>query len=279
MKQNILVVGATGTVGTEIVKGLKAEGRNVRSATSKSGNIPADQVHLNLQTGEGRSEAFKGIDRVFMLSPGGLLNQDALLIPLIDEAKKHSIKKVVLMTAMGANANPEAPLARVEQALEKSGLSYNIIRPNWFFQNFNTFWLGDILEAGNVLLPAGTAKVSFIDARDISAVAVKLLSSDEFNNQAFELTGPEAIDHNAVVQVLSEVSGKKIGYKEISPSEFKVNITKRGVSPEYADFLNLILGFLREGYSAGITDSVQKITGKKPRSVLTYAQDNKQNWS
>ncbi|HEY1078516.1 MAG TPA: NAD-dependent epimerase/dehydratase family protein, partial [Bdellovibrio sp.] len=69
MKQNILVVGATGTVGTEIVKGLKAEGHNVRSATSKSGNIPADQVHLNLQTGGGRSEAFKNIDRVFLLSP------------------------------------------------------------------------------------------------------------------------------------------------------------------------------------------------------------------
>ena len=278
MKQNILVIGATGTVGSEIVKGLKAEGHNVRAATSKSSGIQADQVHLNLQNGEGRSEAFKGIDRLFLLSPAGYLNQDALLIPLIEEAKKQNVKKVVLMTAMGANANPEAPLAKVEQALEKSGLPYNIIRPNWFLQNFHTFWLGDILETGNVLLPAGTAKVSFIDARDISAVAVKLLSSDEFKNQAFELSGPEAIDHSAVAKVLSEVTGKKIGYKEVSPSEFKTNITKRGVPPEYADFLNLILGFLREGYSAAVTDSVQKITGKKPRSVLTYAQDNKQNW-
>lgn len=224
----ILIVGASGTVGSELQRLLTQEGYPVRAATSKAAKT-SDHVQLNLVTGEGIKDAFNGVDRAFFLSPPGYADQYALLSPLIQEAKRRGLKKVVLMTAMGANAYETSPFRRAETVLEKSGLNYNIIRPNWFLQNFHTFWAQGIAEQDKILLPAGSAKVSFIDARDIAAVATKLLISDEFNNQAFDLTGGEAVDHTEVAKAISERSGRRIVYQEITPKEFSDNLLKSGL--------------------------------------------------
>lgn len=278
-KELTLVVGSSGTVGSELLKLLKEQGLHVRATTSKQVvENRSDLVHLNLATGEGLSKAFEGVDKVFLLSPPGYVDQYAMLSPLIQEAKRRNLKKVVLMTAMGANTDQTSPFRRAELELENSGLAYNIIRPNWFFQNFNTFWIQGINKQGQILLPAGAAKVGFIDARDIAAVAAKLLTSEEFANQDFDLTGPEAVDHVQVAAVLSEVSGKKIMYQEIDTDTFKTGLVKAGLPVDYADFLILIFGFLRQGYSAGLTENVQKIFGRAPRSLSTYAEDYKFAW-
>ena len=275
----ILVVGASGTVGSEVIKLLKSQGLRTRATTSKKVKDSSELMHLNLVTGEGISKAFEGVDRAFFLSPPGYANQHALLSPLIQEAKRRGLKKVVLMTAMGANANDAAPFRRAELELEKSGLKYNIIRPNWFMQNFHTFWIQGIQEFSKILLPAGTAKVSFIDARDIAATAVALLTSDKFDGQDFDLTGPEAVDHSEVASALSRVAERKILYQEISADEFLSALITAGLPKDYAEFLVLIMGFLREGYSARKTTHVKDITGRAPRSLEQYANDYKLNFT
>ena len=277
MTNLILVVGASGVVGSGVVARLKEQGHAVREASSKP-NPGAGRVHLNLLTGEGRTEAFEGVDKAFFLSPAGYTNQADILIPLIQEAERRKLKKVVLMTAMGANANDELPLRRAEIALEQSGLNFNILRPNWFLQNFHTYWMQGIREQGKILVPGGTAKVSFIDARDIAAVAAKLLTSDQFARQAFELTGPAAVDHTEVAQALSKVSGKTIAYEEITPEQLKKSLLAGGVPEDYADLLNIIFSYLRQGYNAGVNDSVKQITGKDPISLASYAQDFQNQW-
>lgn len=277
MKSTILVVGASGTVGTELVKFLSEAGQDVRLATSRKASRK-NQVHLNPLTGEGVEASFQGLDKAFLLSPAGYVDQGAFLQPLLAQAKKHKLKKVVLMTAMGANANPAAPLAQAEATLERLGLPFNIIRPNWFLQNFYSFWGHDITTKGKILLPAGDAKVSFIDARDIARVAAKLLTSSEFDNQAFELTGSVAISHAEAAAALSQATGKKIDYEEASPEELKSKLVGAGLSPEYSDFLNVIFGFLKLGYSAPVTDAVKKITGRDPIRVEAFAQDYKSKW-
>lgn len=278
-KDLVLVVGASGTVGSELSRLLQEQGYLVRATTSKPvKDGSTNKVHVNLATGEGLKQAFEGVDKAFFLSPPGYADQYAMLSPLIQEAKRRGLKKVVLMTAMGANASDETPFRRAEIDLEKSGLSYNIIRPNWFMQNFNTFWIQGIREQKKILLPAGTAKVSFIDARDIAAVAAKLLTSDEFNNKDFDLTGPESVDHAQVAEAISKVTGQKISYQEIKPEELKAGLSAAGLPKDYVEFLLLIMGFLREGYSARTTDNVKMITGKPPRSLAAYTQDYKGFW-
>lgn len=275
----ILIVGASGTVGTELLKILKAQKYQTRATTSKPVSSKDDLIPMNLATGDGIKDAFEGVDRAFFLSPPGYADQHALLSPLIQEAKRRGLKKVVLMTAMGANAVETSPFRRAEIELEKSGLNYNIIRPNWFLQNFNTFWLHGILEQNKILLPAGNAKVSFIDARDISAVAAKLLTTDHFDRQAFDLTGPEAVDHFQVAAVLSNVLGRKIEYQDTAPEVLRKTLLNAGAPADYVNFLLMIFGFLKEGYNARITSSVQDIAGLKPRTLSQYAIDYKQIWS
>ena len=273
-----LVIGANGTVGTELVRLLDAQGHSVRKATSKAVTDPAREVHLNLATGAGLANAFAGVEQAFVLCPPGYTNQDELLIPAIDAAKAQGVRKLVLMTAMGANADEAAPLRKAEVHLIHSGLAYNIIRPNWFMQNFNTFWIQGILEHGKIFLPVAQAKGSFIEARDIAAVAAQLLSSDAFANQEFDLTGSVALDHDAVAQVLSAETGKSIGYQDIPPDALRSGLLAGGVPAPYAEFLLLILGYFKAGYSERTTDAVQTILGRAPGTLEQYAHDYRAAW-
>ena len=118
----ILVVGASGTVGSELSCLLAAEGETVVKATSRKPGA-ADQVQLDLVSRAGLKAAFDAIDRAFFLAPPGHADQEALLAPLIDEAKARGLKKVVLMTAMGANADENTPMHKAERRLEASGLA------------------------------------------------------------------------------------------------------------------------------------------------------------
>ena len=273
----ILIVGASGTVGSELSRVLSAQGETVLKATSRA-PAGADQVQLDLLNPAGLQAAFSGVDRAFFLVPPGHVNQDVLLAPLIDEAKARGLKKVVLMSAMGANADENAPLRKAERRLEASGLAWNVIRPNWFMQNFNTFWLHGIQTAGQIFLPVGAAKGSFIDARDIAAVAARLLTSDTFANRDFDLTGPRALDHAEVAAILTQATGKAIGYTEITPDAMRQGLLGAGLPPAYAEFLLVILGYFKAGYAERTTEAVLQISGRAPRTIEQYAKDYRASW-
>jgi uncharacterized protein YbjT (DUF2867 family) len=276
-QEKILAIGASGTVGSGIVRILKKQGHAVVAATSKKAVDP-DQVFVNVVTGEGLRAAFEGVDRAFFLSPPGHADMYGILAPLIQEAKRRALKKVVLMTAFGANASDETPFRRAELDLERSGLAFNVIRPNWFFQNFNTYWIQGIREQAKILVPAGPAKASFIDTRDISAVAAKLLVDDTLSNSAFDLTGPESVDHAEVAQAISKATTKTVTYESIPADTLKQGLLSAGFAKDYVEFFMLITGFLREGYNAPVTGAVREILGRDPISLAQYASDSKKAW-
>jgi uncharacterized protein YbjT (DUF2867 family) len=135
-----LVIGANGQIGSTLASLLAAQGQNVRRATSRATSQPGE-AHVNMATREGLPAALAGADQLFLMAPPGHANQHELLIPAIDAAKAARVRKVLLLSAMGANADDSIPLRRAELHLERSGLTWNVIRPNWFMQNFHTFWL------------------------------------------------------------------------------------------------------------------------------------------
>lgn len=273
-----LVIGANGTVGSELVKLLENQGHPVRRATSRAPHGPG-QVHLNLLTQEGLSQAFDGVERAFLLAPPGHLNQDTLLKPLIDEAARLGLRKVVLMSAMGANADDSGGLRKAEVHLERSGVPYNIIRPNWFMQNFHTFWLQGIVQFNKILLPVGQARGSFIDARDIAAVAAELLMSSRFDHRDFDLTGPQALNHDEVALILARETGRPIRHEDITPEAMRTVLLDVKLPPDYAEFLLIILGFFKAGHAERTTDAVLQITGSAPRTFEQYAKDYRTAWA
>jgi uncharacterized protein YbjT (DUF2867 family) len=274
----ILVVGANGTVGNVLVQQLTDAGQAVRRA-GRGGGSGGDQVTLDLATGAGLAQAFANVDAAFLMCPPGHVDQDRLLNPAIDAARAAGVRKLVLMTAMGADADPNAPLRVAERHLEASGLRWNVIRPNWFMQNFNSYWLAGILGHDTIFLPTGSARGSFIDARDIAAVAAVLLTRANFDGQAFDLTGGEALDHHEVAAILSRVVGRTITYAGIEPEAMREHLLAAGLPPPYADFLLLILGFFKAGYAERITDAVARITGRAPRRFEDYARDHRAAWA
>lgn len=273
-----LVIGANGQIGSALVSLLAAQGQTVRRATSRAAS-QAGEVTVNMASGEGLAAALTGTDQLFLMAPPGYANQHELLIPAIDAAQAAGVRKLLLLSAMGANADDSIPLRRAELHLEHSGLAWNVIRPNWFMQNFHTFWLHGIQTAGQIFLPVGDAKGSFIDTRDIAAVAAKLLSGDEFVNAAHDLTGSESMDHTQVAAILSAAAGRTIGYTDIPEDAMRQGLLGAGLPADYAEFLLVILGAFKAGYSAAITDSVQRITGRAPIRLEQYAQDFKAHWA
>ncbi|HET7403572.1 MAG TPA: SDR family oxidoreductase [Usitatibacter sp.] len=276
-----LVIAASGTVGSRVVRDLVAKGHSVRATTHRREAVgtrgAVETVHLDLATGNGIAAAFEGVNGAFLLSPPGYADQYKLLSPLVAEAKRQKLGKVVLMTAFGANA-ADTPFRRVEIELERSGLRWNVIRPNWFMQNFQTFWLQGINEQGKILLPVGKGKASFIDARDIAAVAARLLTTHDEDGKAFDLTGPESLDHDDVARILSEETGRRIVFEEIDPQPLRDGFVAAGVPADYADFLIAILGYVKQGYNAAVTPDVKRLLGREPIAFRRYARDERAAW-
>jgi uncharacterized protein YbjT (DUF2867 family) len=275
MSQKILVLGATGNVGQPLVRALLARGQHVKAASRSGTSVAGSEgVVFDYARPDTLHAAFDGVDRAYVMLPAGHVNSKELLLPVIQAAADRDVK-VVLQTVFGVDADDSIPYRQVELALEQSGTPYVILRPNWFSDNFHNFWKTGI-DHGQIALPAGTGKSSFIDVRDIAESAAVALTTDRFDGQSFNLTGPEAISYADAAQLLSEVTGKPVRYVPIDDSAFVEALTGVGVARDYADFLASIFHPVREGWTAAVTDHVQTLTGHAPRSLATYARDNAQ---
>lgn len=279
----VLIFGATGNVGHEVVRLLSAAGHEVVATTRRPSAQPASPgvrwVAVDAVTGEGVDAAFAGVSRAFLLSPPGHADQHAVLAPLLAAASRHQLAKVVLMTAQGVeHAPPEAPFRRAELALEASGLPHAILRPGWFMQNFHTFWAGGIQARDAIEVPAGDARTGFIDARDIAAVAAALVVRDGTDG-GLTLTGPEALTHAEVAARLSSVAGRTIRYDNVSPEAFREGLLRAGLPADYAQVLVTLFEGVRAGWAAGLTGEVRRVTGREPISFAQYASDFRQAYA
>ncbi len=280
---NTFVYGGTGLVSGKLIELLLEKGHHViagtRNPSIQKASAQLEWVQADVSNPKLGQEKLGSVDSMFLFSPPGYTNQFDILSPWIDAAKSHKVKKIVLMTAMGVDsAPPESPMRKLEIYLENSGLEYVILRPNWFMQNFHTFWISGILNDKKIYFPGGDAKTSFIHSHDISACALAALESNDFNNNAYTLTGKEALTHSEVAKILSNATGLNIEYVDITPEDFQKGLLSAGLPEDYASFLVMIAGALKAGYSSAILDNVQKLTGKPPKTFEVYAKDNSQKW-
>lgn len=273
MSGQILVFAANGNVGHPLVAALLARGEQVKAA-SRSGKAVggAQGVAVDMDNPSTLASAFEGVDRVFLLAPTGSLDITGRLLPVIEAAAARKVK-VVLMTALGVDADDAIPYRQVELALERSGTPFVIVRPNWFADNFHTFWkLG--IDHGVIAVPAADGKTSFIDTRDIAESAAAALTTDRFDGRTFNLTGPEALNYGEAAAVLSRATGKAVAYTPVDDDAFVGILTGAGVPEPYARFLATLFHPVREGWTARVTGDVETLTGHAPRLLATYAQDN-----
>ncbi|WP_165313976.1 SDR family oxidoreductase [Vibrio ziniensis] len=269
----VLVLGASGNVGRPLVEELLAKGEQVKAA-SRSGKAmgAAEGVVFDYSDSSTFDSAFEGVDRAYVMLAGGYVAIKELLIPVVEAAAARNVK-VVFQSVLGVDADDSIPYRQVEIALENSGVPYVILRPNWFSDNFHTYWKAGI-DQGVIAVPAADGKSSFIDVRDIASSAAAALSTDKFDNQAFNLTGPEAFSYAEAAAKISSALGKPVQYQAIEEGAFCDMLKSVGVPADYAEFLTSIFYPVREGWTAGVSDAVQVLTGKPARSLDSYIKDH-----
>ena len=273
MGKKILVTGATGNVGHHLVRDLIGKGEKVVAATRHATAVPgAEARRFDLTDPATLPGLFEGVDRAYLMVPAGHVNVLDLMLPLIDAAAKAGVK-VVLQSVFGVDADDEIPYRKAEIALERSGVPFVILRPNWFADNFHTYWREGVRH-GVIAVPAADGASSFIDTRDIAASAAAALTSDRFDGQAFNLTGPEGLTYAEAAAILSDAAGRAVRYQPTDDAAFVGMLTGAGVPADYAGMLAAIFHPVRQGWTATVTGDVRTLTGRDPIALKTYARDN-----
>jgi uncharacterized protein YbjT (DUF2867 family) len=285
MENTVLVLGATGTVGREVVAGLRRKGIPVRAGT-RLPNSPAatrlecELVECDFERPETYPPALAGARSVFLIARPGDEHADEFARPLIDEMIRQGVGHVVNLSAMGADTRDDFSLRKVERYLEESGLEWTHLRPNWFMQIFSTRPLLTAIRAtGKIQVPAGDARISFIDARDVAAVATAALTEPGHQGKAYTLTGPDALDHVSVARAISSVTGRAVEYLALSEDQARSGLRLSGMEAERIERLIQFYRLVRHGACAPVSADVPRILGRPPISFAQFAQENASAWA
>lgn len=280
---SILVTGATGNVGEEVVKALQARDmtfrvgvRNVERVQDTFGN-DVDVVRFDFLDESSFSKAFDGIDALFLVRPPQLANVEKEIIPALDAAIKAGVKHMVFLSLQGVENNKVTPHYKIEQYLLQADVDYTFLRAGFFMQNLSTTHQKEIRERDEIAVPVGKALTSFIDVRDIAAVAVEALTDRKHRNQSYTLTGSEALSYYQVADILSEALGRTIRYTNPSPFRFFF-AQQRLAGIGYAFVVTMLYTITRFGNASEVSDDVKAILAREPISFRTFVWDYRDYW-
>ena len=285
-QESILVTGASGNIGSEVVKQLLvvAPAVSIKAAVHSRQNVKkvkdGDRVKvipIDYNESDTLRQALKDVDKLFLLTPD-VPNAPDLASNAVTEAKKAGIRHIVKQSVMGADLEADVGTMRlhrqVEKIIEQSGIPYTFLRPNEFMQNFINFHSPSIKGNNAFYIPLEDAKVSLVDVRDIAAVAVKSLTDEDLHkNKTYLITGPEALSYHQVAEILSNRIGRKINYVNISDEEARAAMKEIGMSDWLINTVSELSDYFRKGKASEISSAVEEVTGNKPISFSQFAND------
>lgn len=283
----ILVVGGTGTVGSQLVKTLldrKATVRVMTRSAEKAAHLSngVEAVIADLDHPASLAKAFQGIDRVFLLTPLSQ-TETAEGFNAVNAAKAAGVRRIVYMSVHLLEAIPDAPhfagKIPIENAIKGSGIPYTLIRPNNFFQN-ESWFKQSVMEYGVYPQPIGSKGLSRVDVRDIAEAAANALLNDGYTGKTFSLVGSEVWTGEGTARLLSKYAGKEIKYGGDDLNAWSEQ-AKKGL-PEWMvdDFRTMYASFQKNGFIATPEDvaETERIVGHKPRSYESYVAETVAAW-
>ncbi|HTV58623.1 MAG TPA: SDR family oxidoreductase [Verrucomicrobiae bacterium] len=275
----ILVTGATGTVGRELVQQLLDAGESVRAMTRNPAGAQFDPrvevVAGDFAEPETIEKAVTGAQKVFSLVFGpqtGIQEGN-----LAQAAKAAGVRGIVKLSAMGAGVGATVGIgawhAAGEKAIRESGIPWTIVRPGGFMSNA-LFWRDSIRDQGKVFSNYGDGKVAYIHPRDIAAVAARALTESGHEGKIYELTGPEAISVGEQVRILSDAVGKPIEYVPITDEVARERMLKLGLPSFIIDALLPFASVIRSGRVSQVSPVVEQVTRRKPRTFADWSHQH-----
>jgi len=278
----ILITGATGKTGYEVAKSLAELSipfkALIRSETKKSQitELGGQAIIGSIEDKELLNQTLKGIQKALLLLPNSE-QQLALEKQFVDAAAKAEVKHVVKMSSMEALPEATRTIPRMhvdsENHIKKSGLSWTMIKPNFFMQNL----LGSgktIKEQGKIFFPFDNGTTAMMDVRDIGLFIAKILSDEGHVNQNYEITGPELLSFHQVAEKFSLVLGKKINYIDVPMDEYKTTLSQFVTHEWHLDAVIDLFEDIAEGGLDYTTTTFTDITGKPPCSLEKFIEEH-----
>lgn len=276
----ILITGATGTIGSEIVRQLVARGEQVRAITRDpaQADLPAgvEVVRGDYHDPASIAAAASGADAAFIV---GILGPEYLDADrnLITTARDAGVRRIVKLSAIGTG---EKAVGRVgswhlpgEQAARESGVDWTILRPSSFASN-TLSWADAIRNGQPVPSMTGNGQQGVVDPRDVSAVAVEALLSSEHAGRVYTLTGPQLLTSADQVAVLAEVLGRPLEVVDVANAAARGHMLAAGLSETFVDAALEGQAYVRAGGNAVVTDDLRQALGRAPRSYAEWAADH-----
>ena len=273
----ILVIGATGTVGTQLVAQLTQEGYRVRALTRDpqkaaefGNNVEVVMGDLNDQ--ESLIAALQEVDRFFLITASTQQDKNALTA-----AKQTGARHVVKISTQEAGWNPVEGHGHWHKAREElirsSGLTWTFLRPS-MYMNFALSWAPSLRLENAITSAGGSGKLGAVDPWDVAAVAKAALTAPGHENIAYELTGPELLSFGDMAAMFEKVMGRPIRHAEISEVEQGEIFAKMGLPKYTVNGLIETFSLVRGGRFAYLTEDVEKVTRRKPRFFETWVREH-----
>jgi uncharacterized protein YbjT (DUF2867 family) len=271
----ILLTGATGNVGRELVPLLLDQGRRVRlfvRDAAKVGQWRNVDIRVgNLDQPNTLEPALAGVEALFLVSLD--THHDEAIVRL---AQHCGVGKVVLLSTIEAGADPPIGPGKWhrqrELLLEQSGLRWTFLRPTMMMVNAAAWWAESIRARGAVFFPGGDGRCSPIAPADIAAVACTALLETSHDGNAYELTGPELLSIPNMVQVLAKVLNKPITHTDVPEAAAAEWMIKAGLPRYVVDGLLETMTALRANRFAYTTDTVERVTGRAPQTFESWCR-------
>lgn len=274
----ILITGATGNIGRELIPLLLETGQPIRVFVRDERKVAyvderVERVVGDLDKAETFVPAVKGVERIFLVTYE--TQQD---INVIEAAKRAGVRHIVKLSTLEATDH-KIQVGKWhyerEDLIRASGLDWTFLRPGMFMSNSIEWWAESIKGQGSVFFPGGKkGKVAPVDPRDVARVAAAALTEPGHDGQAYELTGSKLFTIGEMVQVISDVLGKPIQYVDIPPIAAKLFMLKTGMDKTLVNALMEMLRSLRKNEGAIITDTVQRVTGLPPRTFEDWCREH-----
>lgn len=283
MSNKILVTGATGNIGSALVQELNAASADFAVMTSKPGAVIAgvETRHGDFGSVESLTAAFSGIDIVFLLFPL-VENKMELARNAAAAATAAGVKHIVRSSGAGADASSTFALPKlqgeIDDVLAATGIPVTLLRPAGFMQNYVTYQ-SQAIKDGTIYMADGARAQSLIDARDIAAVAARVLVRPAAHaGKAYTLTGGDAFTGEQAAATISAALGKPLVHVSVPTEAAVATMNQWGMSPFIVNMMDSLNQIISAGYASGVSPDVQNILGRKPRTFAAFVDENVGAW-
>jgi uncharacterized protein YbjT (DUF2867 family) len=272
----ILVTGATGNIGPNVVRSLQERGLSVRAGIHVQ-PLDIDGIEtctIDFDQPETLPPALEGIDALFLLS-SEVAHEEAMVVA----ARQAGVARIVYMSSFKADTDHFLVgqlHRRIELQIEAGGMKWTFLRPNYLMQNFLRLMADDIRNDDAFYDSIGDARISCFDARDVGPAAATVLTERGHAGRAYDLSGPEAISYHDAAGMLSDALGRTIRYVQVDDEEYRRRYEAKGVPRHYVDFLVDVNREAREGRTNDhvVTTAFKEITGSPATPFARFCRDH-----